>query len=110
MARIELKQPGQSVADFSVNGAVITVAGVVVDSQALQQDTTEIVEVRRSASGTHMGGDGAYVAQIEIPARVYAKADQAVDGEEEPAAVPAEAEAHPLDPNAILVTLWPTAD
>lgn len=111
MARIELKQPGQSVANFSVDGALITVEGIAVDCQALQQDTTEIVEVRRSASGIHLGGDGAYVAQIEIPARVYLQRDLAVAGDtQEGEAQPvAPDEAVPLDANAILITLWPTA-
>lgn len=107
MARIELKQPGQPVADFAVNGAQITIAGVLVDCEALQQDTTEIVEVRQSSAGVHIGGDGAYLAQIEIPARTYANAP-AASGEGDDQAQPANL-AQPLDANAILVTLWPAA-
>ena len=107
MARIELKQPGQPVADFAVNGAQITIAGVLVDCAALQQDTTEIVEVRQSSAGVHIGGDGAYLAQIEIPARTYADAP-APAGEGDDQAQP-ESLAQPLDANAILVTLWPAA-
>ncbi|WP_302409622.1 hypothetical protein [Comamonas kerstersii] len=107
MARIELKQPGQPVADFAVDGAQITIAGVLVDCEALQQDTTEIVEVRQSSAGVHIGGDGAYLAQIEIPARTYANA-AAASGEGDDQAQ-SESLAHPLDANAILVTLWPAA-
>ena len=109
MARIELKQPGQTVADFAVDGAKITIAGVLVDCEALQQDTTEIVEVRQSSAGVHIGGDGAYLAQIEIPARTYANAPAASsEGEGDDQAQP-ESLAQPLDANAILVTLWPAA-
>lgn len=105
MARIELKQPGQPVADFAVNGAQITIAGVLVDCEALQQDTAEIVEVRQSSAGVHIGGDGAYLAQIEIPARTYANVPAASgDDQAQP-----ESLAQPLDANAILVTLWPAA-
>lgn len=107
MARIELKQPGQPVADFAVDGAQITIAGVLVDCEALQQDTTEIVEVRQSSAGVHIGGDGAYLAQIEIPARTYANAP-AASGEGGDQAQP-ESLAQPLDASAILVTLWPAA-
>lgn len=107
MARIELKQPGQTVADFAVDGAKMTIAGVLVDCEALQQDTTEIVEVRQSSAGVHIGGDGAYLAQIEIPARTYANTPAAA-GEGDDQAQP-ESLAQPLDANAILVTLWPAA-
>lgn len=107
MARIELKQPGQTVADFAVDGAKITIAGVLVDCEAIQQDTTEIVEVRQSSAGVHIGGDGAYLAQIEIPARTYANAP-ATAGEGEDQVQPTSL-AQPLDANAILVTLWPAA-
>lgn len=99
MAQILLKQPGQSVADFSVTGTVITIAGIVVDCATRQNDGTVNVEIRRSASGAGEGGNGAYLAQIAIPARRYAMAE--VDGEEQQMAVP-------LDPNAIEITLWPT--
>lgn len=108
MARIELKQPGQPVADFAVNGAQITIAGVLVDCAALQQDTTEIVEVRQSAAGAHISGDGAYLAQIEIPARTYATTSAPQEGDPE-AQSQVITQPHPLDANAILVTLWPTA-
>jgi len=108
MARIELKQPGQAVADFSVNGHLITIAGVLVDCQALQQDGERIIEVRQSANGAHIGGDGAYLAHITIPAKVYveAPADDGEDGEEGGGA---EHVAQELDLNAITVTLWPLA-
>lgn len=102
MARIELKQPGQAVADFSVDGHRITVAGVLVDCQALQQDSEQIIEVRLSSKGAHIGGDGAYLAHIAIPPRVYVEAPSA-----DAASDVVERTAQALDANAIAVTLWP---
>lgn len=103
MAQIHLKQPGQPVADFAVNGPVVTVAGVTVDCAARQTDTMVVVEVRANQQGPSEGGDGAYLAQIEIPARRYHQAD-VTDADDtsvtqEPVA---------LDANAVRVTLWPT--
>lgn len=103
MARIELKQPGQAVADFSVNGHHIIIAGVLVDCQSLQNDSAQIIEVRLSERGAHIGGEGAYLAHIEIPAKAYA---EAVVGEGDVV----ERVAQDLDANAITVTLWPVAN
>lgn len=99
MAQILLKQPGQSVADFSVAGTVITIAGIVVDCASRQNDGTVNVEIRRNADGAGEGGNGAYLAQIAIPARRYAKVE--IGGKERHVAIP-------LDPNAIEINLWPT--
>lgn len=103
MAQITLKQPGQPVADFAVSGAVITVAGVTVDAVERQLDTSVLVEIRTADGGAIEGGDGAYLAQIMIPARRYD--EMPGETEEDPVEiVPA-----PLDPNAIEIVLWPTA-
>ncbi|HEJ4320073.1 TPA: hypothetical protein SL531_001360 [Pseudomonas aeruginosa] len=111
MARIQLKQPGQAVADFAVDGHVITVAGVLVDCRELQQDSMQVVEVRQSGSTAHIGGDGAYLAHIVIPARVYeeipVEGGEEDEGEEGQSV---ERVAQELDPNAIEVTLWPLAN
>lgn len=96
--QINLKQPGQPVADFSVSGAVVVVSGVVIDCAARQQDGGVMVEVRQNNHGVTEGGDGAYLAQIEIPAREF---EEAPEGGEDRVALP-------LDPNAVVVTLWPT--
>ena len=107
MARIELKHPGQAVADFAVNGHHITVAGITVNCADLQQDTTQIIEVRQSADGrAHIGGDGAYLAHITIPARNYAETHAEARDGQEPVL---ERVAVDLDANAIAVTLWPLA-
>lgn len=111
MARIETKQPGQAVADFSVNGHLITVSGVQVDCRAMQQDSERIVEVRQSGGSAHIGGDGAYLAHITIPAKVYIEvpSEEGEEGEEgEGGGV--ERVAQELDPNAVAITLWSLAN
>lgn len=105
--QINLKQDGQPVADFSVSGTNVTVAGVAIDCAARQQDVAVTVEVRQNLGGPSEGGNGAYLAQIEIPARRYETNTIPAEGEDEqPTEV---SEPLPLDPNAVVVTLWPTA-
>lgn len=105
MPQINLKQPGQPVADFSVSGGNVTVAGVTIDCEARQLDTAVTVEVRANKTGPSEGGNGAYLAQIDIPARRYTDVEgKDKDGKPEITQAPV-----PLDPNAISITLWPTA-
>lgn len=105
MPQINLKQPGQPVADFSVSGGNVTVAGVTIDCEARQLDTAVTVEVRANKTGPSEGGNGAYMAQIDIPARRYTDVEgKDKDGKPEITQAPV-----PLDPNAISITLWPTA-
>ncbi len=105
MPQINLKQPGQPVADFSVSGGSVTVAGVTIDCEARQLDTAVTVEVRANKTGPSEGGNGAYLAQIDIPARRYTDVEgKDKDGKPEITQAPV-----PLDPNATSITLWPTA-
>ena len=71
MAQIHLMQPGQPVADFSVAGSVVTVAGVIVDAAELQGDSSVVVEILHSGASAQIGGDGAYLAHIAIPPAQY---------------------------------------
>ena len=105
--QIILKQGGQPVVDFSISGANVTVAGIAVDCAERQQDIAVTVEVRQNIGGPSEGGDGVYLAQIEIPARRYETVTTPADDEGE---WPIELrEPLPLDPNAVIVTLWPAA-
>ena len=105
MPQINLKQPGQPVADFTVSGGNVTVAGVTIDCEARQLDTAVTVEVRANKTGPSEGGNGAYLAQIDLPARRYTDVEgKDKDGKPEITQAPV-----PLDPNAISITLWPTA-
>lgn len=110
MPQIILKQPGQPVADFAFTGTTVTVAGVSVDCAHRQMDVAVAVEIRRNASGPGEGGNGAYLAQITIPARRYTLA-QALGAAGKDGDGPrfVMQEAVPLDLNAVQVTLWPTA-
>lgn len=110
MPQIILKQPGQPVAEFAVTGATVTVAGVSVDCAARQMDVAVAIEIRRNTTGPGEGGNGAYLAQITIPARRYTLV-KAISAENDSVMDQARSlqEAVPLDPNAVQVTLWPTA-
>jgi hypothetical protein len=105
MPQINLKQPGQPVSDFSVTGSLVTVAGVAVDCAERQLDTSVSIEVRANSNGIQEGGDGAYLAQIEIPARRYVEVET-TDEDGKPMILRDPVE---LDPNAVVITLWPTA-
>ena len=105
MPQINLIQPGQPVADFSVSGTVITVAGITIDAAERQGDSSEIVEIRHNGAEAQIGGAGAYLAHIVIPPAQYG--EPLVDEETGEQLMPAER--LPLDHNTVVVTLWPTA-
>lgn len=104
MPQINLLQPNQPVADFAVSGTQVTVAGVTVDALDHQSDSAVIVEIRYNGAAAQIGGDGAYLAHIEVPPVQYSEATHGDDGEQITAAQPL-----PLDPNTLVITLWPTA-
>lgn len=111
MPQIILKQAGQPVADFAFSGSIVTVAGVSIDCAERQLDTAVTVEVRADKAGAIEGGNGAYLAQIAIPARRYITVEStapvaaASGGMDQMGSTQAPV---PLDPNAVQVTLWPT--
>lgn len=113
MPRIVLLQPGQPVANFSINGSVISVGGYSVDAAERQADTATRVEIRL-INGTAAEGDaGAYLALIDIPAREYVELPAATPADETselPGSIgqATTRQAVPLDPRAVVVTLWPT--
>ncbi|MDR0997278.1 MAG: hypothetical protein LBL69_06425 [Zoogloeaceae bacterium] len=100
--QIVLKQPGQPVADIAVSGAVLTVAGIAIDCAARQTDAPQTIEVRLHNGQAHEGGNGAYLAQIDIPPRDYTETPAETEGQP-PTRTPVE-----LDPNRVVATLWPT--
>ncbi|MGP8289049.1 hypothetical protein ACT3OH_02120 [Vreelandella zhanjiangensis] len=107
MPQIKLKQPQQPVAEFSVSGNTVVVAGVEIDCAARQSDSTTLIEVRNNNGVAEEGGSGAYLAHIEIPPKAYREEendDATADGEEAGTVKVAE----PLDPDAVVITLWPT--
>ncbi len=108
MARINLMRPGAPTAPFSVNGAVVSVAGVDIDCAAEQQDSDVIIEVRDNGGKVEIGGSGSYLAIIRVPARKYENRDVGVVDPVTGEAV-MERAALPLDRNEVVVTLWPWA-
>ncbi len=97
MARIKLLSQKQPVADFSVQGAVVTIRGLAIDCAAYYASNTRSVEVRSNESGeTVIGGNGLYLAVIEIPGQRF---EESENGQV----------LLPMDPNAILIQLWPAA-
>lgn len=114
--RIILMQPGQPVADFSVSGTTIIVAGVVIDCAERQRSHAVTVEIRLKDGQAVEGDTGAYLAQIQIPAQEHEAVQDApgnqAPGNQAPGATGMESSpsirALPLDPRRILVTLWPS--
>lgn len=105
MPQINLIHPGQPVSDFSTVGTVVAVAGVSVDAASVQGDSTTIVEIRHNGAAAQIGGEGAYLAHIEVPPAQYSLPIF----DEESGALIGAPERLPLDPNTIIITLWPTA-
>lgn len=99
MPIIKLKQPELPVAQFSFTGTTVTIEDVTIDCAAEQDDSKKTIEVRLNNGKATTGEEGAYLAVIEIPAKEYT----APSGEAESIA-----QAIPLDPNSVTVTLWPT--
>lgn len=104
MPQINLKQPGQAVAEFSVTGAVVTVAGVAIDCAARETDKVQTIEIRALDGVPHEGGSGAFLAQVEIPARRYIEEVGPLDADGHPTTVITPVA---FDPNRIVITLWP---
>lgn len=105
MPQIILKHPQQPVAEFSVSGGIVTVAGVQIDCEKRQADSRTLIEVRLNNGVAEEGGAGAYLAHIEIPAKTYREEEP--DGKEEGDEVGSTRVADPFDPDAVVVTLWP---
>ncbi|MGL5450812.1 MAG: hypothetical protein ACRDBT_00075 [Aeromonas sp.] len=106
MAQIKIKHAAQSVADFSVAGAIVTVAGIEIDCRERQRDEAVTIEIRtHKGIATEGGKSGAYLAQIHIPARAYITIFDpfgGMDGEGGERREPQD-----LDCSALAVVLWP---
>lgn len=109
MAHITLQSPGQPIADFSVSGATISIAGTAIDCAALQTESQVLVNVAKDKAGAvklNPKSGGTCLAIICIPAKQYHDLPSDPDPQTgDPTFVRTEI---PLDPNAIAVELWPT--
>ena len=107
MARITLVQPNSPISDFSVNGSIISIGGVVIDTQTREADSVVNIEIRNFNGVVKEGGKGSFLAQIEIPPRLYTQEEGPQDPETSlPTIVRT---AVPFDPRRVSVTLWPAA-
>lgn len=104
--QVNLKQPGQNTANFAISGSVITVEGVSINTADRETDDATTIEIRTNDGSAHEGGAGAFLAQIEIPARRYTE----TEGEEDPETGEPTIVLTPVafDPNRVSLTLWPT--
>ena len=111
MPQINLIQSGQPVADFSVSGSLITVAGVTVDCGSRQLDVASVIEIRSFCGVAQEGGDeGAYLAHIHIPAKVYLETEVPAESGDDETATTIQRTPVAIDPNAVSVTLWPVTN
>lgn len=102
--RIELKQQSQPVIDFSIYGSVFQIGDLVIDTALRQEDAPVTIELLNDGGVISEGGPGAYVAQIQIPARTYSE-NESVD---ENGNIVTDRVALPIDTNGVKVTLWPS--
>lgn len=106
MAIIQLMGGAEAgVADFAIAAGLVTVAGITIDCAARQEDGEQHIELRQANGVVAESASGAYVAILVVPARRY-REEPITDDEGNPAVqlVP-----EPLDPNAVVVKLWPFA-
>ncbi len=90
--------PDAPAPDFSVQGARFAIRGLEIDTAACYAAGETLVEVRADSGGDAVvGGDGPFLAVIEIPARRYEQAD-------------GEQTLVPLDPKTVTINLWPGAE
>ena len=101
---IHLKHSGQPVVNFSVQGTVIDVSGVTIDTAERQEDIPTTIEIRNNGGQVGEGGDGAYLAQIYIPDRQYVESESY----DESGNMQLLRSQIPLDHNSVKVTLWPS--
>jgi len=109
MAHITLQSPGQPIADFSVSGATISIAGTAIDCAALQTESQVLVNVSKDKAGAvklNPKSGGTCLAIIRIPAKQYH--DLPGDPDPQTGNPTFVRTGIPLDPNAIAVELWPT--
>lgn len=96
--------------DFSINGSIVTVAGIEIDAEARQSEAQSVIDIRQSGGVAHEGGNGYQLATIVIPPRDYelieakGKPTEPTEGEE---GENTERRALPLDTRRVAVTIWP---
>lgn len=99
--------------DFSINGPLISVAGIEIDAEARQDEGQTVIDVRQSGGNVSEGGDGYQLATIVIPPRAYELIETegtATEGTATEGGLEGdntERRALPLDTRRVTVTVWP---
>lgn len=107
MARLEMMGDG-ACADFSISGTMVSVGNVNVDCAVWQSDHEMIVDICSDDNGGFVAGASngkAYVLSCIIPPRRYELVE---DGEDENGPIMKQV-AIPLNPNDVVVKVWPYA-
>ena len=98
---MQIKTVGQGPhPDFSIAAAIVTVAGIAIDTEARQDEGQSVIDIRQSSGTAQEGGEGYQLATIVIPPRDYELIES--EGEED-----GERKALPLDTRRVTVTVWP---
>ena len=98
--------------DVTIDGAEVTVAGLALDTVALQEDAPVTLSIcdHEATVSVQSPPAGRYVAVIDIPARVYIQ-EPVLDGGEpvlDDFGNPVyERVAQDLDPDSVRVAVWP---
>lgn len=100
---MQIKTVGQGPhPDFSIAAAIVTVAGIAIDTEARQDEGQSVIDIRQSSGTAQEGGEGYQLATIVIPPRDYELIESESEGEEG-----GERKALPLDTRRVTVTIWP---
>lgn len=101
--------------DYSLNGTILTIAGIATNLEDEQQDQEVIIPFGRCNGMIHRGlmSCCSYVAEITIPPRRYELvevSEEVVEDEEEENVRPGthtESVPLPIDIESVVLTLWP---
>jgi hypothetical protein len=113
---IERVDPSRDVLeDYSLEGAVLNIAGIAVDIEAEQGDQEVIITFSNHNGMIHRGmmPCGEYVADVIIPPRKYetveVEDERGEDGGDEEPKTRTESVPVALDLDSVILRLWPLA-
>ncbi len=90
--------------DFSIEGSIVKVGNIQVDCSQLQSDSENIIDICEDGNGNLILGKGkSFVMNIVIPPKKY----QEIQKEDEDGNPVIEKVAIELDPDEVVLKLWP---
>lgn len=104
--RIITRGPGPH-PDVSVSGYLVAVGDKTYDTEAMQKESEQLIDLRRPASGEITeGGPGFQAASVQIPPY---RTEEVSTGEDDEDGNPIiELQRVPLNPDQVVITLWTT--